>query len=478
MKPISRWLGLLPSFMLLAACAGWPGHVQAPERSDTRASALLTPGAGDWPSAQWWSSLGDTQLQDWIKRAQSQAPQMLLAAAQLDEARAGLQLAQAQKKAQVSLDSSVTRERFSANSYIPPPFGGQFYNDGELSANFHYDLDFWGRQRQALKAALGEARARSYELQGQADWIAARVVTLYLSLQVAQARLDRLQNQQRLRQQRLQLDEQRVHTGLLAEDALELQRQALLQTEQAYQEQLGQREQLWVDLQQWVGLPRQQLVLQVRPLPSLIQTMPATLQLDLLARRSDLAAALARVEAAAARAEVARTDFYPDVSLGMFAGWSSLILSRWLNQSSSTYGIAPAVHLPLFDGGRLRAHLNEEKAALLSADASYRQVLMTAITQVNSAQVRIAQAQAQRACLAQRLQELDRHALNLQQRHAAGLIDEHTLLDSAVERLDLLDADAHWNEELLLAQVALIEALGGGFKADTRPPQTTRIPHD
>ena len=475
-----RWL-VLGSAIFLTACAGSPGRIKTPA-VDATSTAWLSQGKGDWPSAHWWAALHDARLQAWIVRAQKHAPAMLVAAARLDEASAGSQLAKANRGASVALDSSVTRERFSANSYIPPPFGGQFYDDGELAANFHYDFDFWGQQRHALNAALGEVRARTYELQGQADWIAARVVSTYLSLQVLQQRIDLLQKRQKLQLALRDLQEQRVAAGLRAADTLSPVRQDLLHLTQDLQDAQAQRDQLTIDLQQWVDLPLTQLQVSPRPLPTLLQTVPSHLGLDLLARRSDLAAARARVEAAAERAKVARAAFYPDVNLTAFAGWSSLLLSRWIDQSSMTMGVAPAIHLPIFDAGRLRAHLDQAKAALVSADASYREVLLRAIREVETAQVQAAAAAQQRAQLALRLAQAQRHGARLMQRQAAGLSDARAVLDNQLEQSSLIELDEHWLQEQLLAQVAMVEALGGGFAVTESPccagKATQRKSHD
>ncbi len=474
------WI-MLTGVLMLSACAGLPGHIKTPAVDATPAT-WLPPGSGAWPSAHWWSDFHDARLQSWIERAQKRAPAMLVAAARLDEASAGSRLAKADRGASVALDSSVTRERFSANSYIPPPFGGQFYDDGELAANFHYDFDFWGQQRHALKAALGEVRARTYELQGQADWIAARVVSTYISLQVVQQRIELLQQRQKLQSALRDLQERQIAAGLLAADALSPVRQDLLHLTQDVQEAQAQRDQWTIDLQQWVDLPLTQLQVTPRPLPTLLQTVPAHLGLDLLARRSDLAAARARVEVAAERAKVARAAFYPDVNLSAFAGWSSLLLSRWIDQSSMTMGVAPALHLPIFDAGRLRAHLDQAKAALVSADASYREVLLRAIREVETAQVQAAAADQQRAQIALRLAQAQRHGERLRQRQAAGLSDARAVLVNQLQQSDLIELDEHWLQEQLLAQVAMVEALGGGF-ATTAPsccaaPTTARKSHD
>ena len=94
------------------------------------------------------------------------------------------------------------------------------------------------------------------------------------------------------------------------------------------------------------------------PAPNLDSALPlpAALPADLLARRPDILAAQARVEAAAKGREAAHADFYPNINLAALAGFQAIGLSNLLTGNSFTYGAGPAIHLPIFDAGKIRAH--------------------------------------------------------------------------------------------------------------------------
>src|SRR5262249_16524131 len=85
--------------------------------------------------------------------------------------------------------------------------------------------------------------------------------------------------------------------------------------------------------------------------------IPSDLSSDLLARRPDLAAQIWRVEAAAREIGAAKADFYPRVNLMAFAQLESLSFNKLLNIGSKQGGLVPAVHLPIFTGGKLTAQL-------------------------------------------------------------------------------------------------------------------------
>ena len=116
-----------------------------------------------------------------------------------------------------------------------------------------------------------------------------------------------------------------------------------------------------------------------------LDTTPATLGADLLARRPDLVAARWRVESALHDIAVSQTRFYPNINLGAFVGLSALGLDKLLQAGSLQAGLSPALHLPLFDAGRLRAQLGARQAELDLALAQYNAAVVEAVKQAGDA---------------------------------------------------------------------------------------------
>ncbi|MFO1268522.1 MAG: TolC family protein [Rubrivivax sp.] len=93
-------------------------------------------------------------------------------------------------------------------------------------------------------------------------------------------------------------------------------------------------------------------------------------------------AALARVEAASREVDLARAQFYPNISLVAFAVRRATRAGTSIEAGSRTYGIGPAVRLPIFDGGRLRANLGAKAAEADIAVETYNATLLRALREV------------------------------------------------------------------------------------------------
>ena len=106
---------------------------------------------------------------------------------------------------------------------------------------------------------------------------------------------------------------------------------------------------------------------------------PTVLPADLLGRRADVSAARWRMEAATHGVDAAKAQFYPNVNLTAFIGLSSIGLNRLMEAGSQQWGVGPAIHLPIFDAGRLRAQLNARTADLDAAVESYNGAVLEAV---------------------------------------------------------------------------------------------------
>jgi NodT family efflux transporter outer membrane factor (OMF) lipoprotein len=192
---------------------------------------------------------------------------------------------------------------------------------------------------------------------------------------------------------------------------------------------------------------------------------PTELPADLLARRADVAAAKARVEAATGDVAAARALFYPNVNLRAFAGLSAIGLEQLLRPGSAQFGVGPAVHLPLFDAGRLRANLAVVAADLDAAVESYNATVLDAVRDVADqlgsldaiARQQVQQVQAQAAAEAA-------YSLALQ-RQRAGLGSYLLVLNAETAVLAQRRNATDLRARVLDTQIALIKALGGGYAA-------------
>ncbi len=194
-----------------------------------------------------------------------------------------------------------------------------------------------------------------------------------------------------------------------------------------------------------------------------VPLVPPIVPADLLGRRPDLLAALARIDAAAAGRRVARADFYPNVDLKAFLGFSALGLGPLFTGSAVTYGVGPAIHLPLFEGGRLSGEYKGATARLDLAIAQYNErviaVMREAADAITASVAADADAAAQRRILASiaetvRLDET---------RQRTGLGSRLDTLASGDRLLEARQALANLEADGAVRRVQLIVALGGGF---------------
>jgi len=194
--------------------------------------------------------------------------------------------------------------------------------------------------------------------------------------------------------------------------------------------------------------------------------VPERLSVDLLGRRAEILAARWRVEASIGARDYTRTLFYPNLHLGAFVGLDALGVQRLLEPGSRTWGLAPALRLPIFDGGQLRAQLRGRGAELDEAIAAYNGAVLEAVREAADAQHRL-HALAQQQAEQMRARHAAEEAVRLaRQRFEAGLGSYLPVLaaDAALltQRVRARDLQA----QHLVAQVLLMQAVGGAKAAD------------
>jgi outer membrane protein, multidrug efflux system len=203
--------------------------------------------------------------------------------------------------------------------------------------------------------------------------------------------------------------------------------------------------------------------LEAMPLPSLDALPDADLRLDLLARRPEIAAARDRVQAALKDVDSQRAAFYPDVSFSALAGFDALQLSSLLHGANRELAASPAIHLPIFDAGRLRAGLDARRSDVALAAAQYDQSLQQAIADVNDATVRLQGAQREAEPLAAQVRARERDLASARAREAAGLIDGQQRLVGELVLTGLHDQELNRRTQVLMARIDLDHALGGAL---------------
>lgn len=464
----------LAAFLALAlvACANPSGIAPQAQLRDAATVGVPVPTAATVPAVEsaWWRAYGDPALDRLVDQALAGSPSLGLAQARLARALSVAEVADAALLPQVGLGVDLTRQRYTENGAVPAPLAGSVRNNGLLQLSSSWELDFFGKNRAALDAALGGARAAAADAQAARALLAQQVVRGWLQLARAQDQLAVAERTLAQRGEQLALVKDRLDAGL--DTRLEL-RQAEGGLPEARQQIEALREQIQLARHALAALAALPPAALQDAAPSLarlqVPSLPTALPADLLGRRADVQAARWRVEAATRDVDSARAQFYPNISLTGFAGLSSIGLSNLLEAGSLQWGIGPALRLPLFDAGRLRANLRGKAADVDAAVESYNGAIVGAVREVAdqlvSARSVAVQQQEQRAA-----QEAAEGAYAIaRQRYGAGLGNYLQVLTAESNVLAQRRQQVELAARALDVQAQLAHALGGGVTVDAAP---------
>jgi NodT family efflux transporter outer membrane factor (OMF) lipoprotein len=368
----------------------------------------------------------------------------------------------------VSANGSIEELKQSYNYGIPPEFVPHGYNDyGQFTLDFSWELDFWGKNRAAVAAAVSEARASQADAAEARLMLSTNVAAVYADLARLYAERDLAERAIAVQSETSQLVRDRVTNGL---DTLAEQRQAEAEPLQAKADLAAIDEQIALTRNRLAALagagPDRGLSL-ARPNTAALKPLglPPELAANLVGRRPDVTAARWRAEAAAERIHEARAAFFPDVNLAAFIGVQSLFLSKLASSGSDVGSVGPAVSLPIFNGGRLKAGYRGAEADRDAAVASYDAAVTEAFRQVADAVASSRALQSQvtesRAALAASEDAFRIATL----RYKGGLATYPTVLLAEQGVLARRRIVADLDARALALDVALVRALGGGYRA-------------
>ena len=428
--------------------------------------------AAAWPSTDWWSGLGDPQLDALIGEALRDNPGLGVADARARAAQAEAGIAEAARGPSVNGGAAVAGAR--------PPAAllgdkAHFAMAKYGYASFKWDLDLWGGRRAAWEAAVGQARAAEVDARAARIELSGNVARAYAQLGYAFTQQDLAAGELKRANQSRELTRQRVAAGIDNQIQLKQGDAEVASAEQqvalASRAVDAARSSLSVLLgkgpDRGLQIARPQLL---RPAELAV---PSNLPLDLVGHRADLVAARWRVEAAGKDIKAAKTEFLPNISIGAMAGVISMGGGNPFTLPARFYQVGPSLSLPVFDGGRLRANLAGKDAQYDLAVAQYNQTLVGALNQVADELSALKSLQQQIAAQ-RRAQDAATQAWDLaEQRYKAGI---GSYLEALSVRQQLLAAErgtAALEAQQVDLSVQLIQALGGGFQPQADTPSST-----
>ncbi|MFD1612069.1 efflux transporter outer membrane subunit [Sphingomonas tabacisoli] len=457
----SALAGLIAS--LLAGCAAFP-HVE-PQVAQVQASTLGLGGPGAPIDAAWWIAYGDPQLDRLEEMALAGNPTLDGALARLRAAEALVQVRHADQLPHVDADGSVVRERLSDKSLIPPPFGGTGQTISAVQGALSWDLDLFGRQRSAVRQASANADAARFDAAAARLAISTSVAQTYVGLARANRLIAVADGFVATRQSSLRFVQSRIRTGLSNEFELRQAETLLAEAEQAKTRAEKQRDLLIHALAALAGrgadfyasITAPSLALDTAP------AVPAILPVDLLGRRPDLLAGQARIDAAVQGRAVATADFLPNVNLQALVGLSALGFGSLFTAGALQGGGGVAIHIPIFEGGKLKAQYRQATADLDGAVASYNEAVLGAVRDAADAATSVHSADEDVAAQGRVVAGL-RDTVRLDQvRIRTGLGSQLDAIDSGFRLLEAEQDLVNLQAGSLISRIQLVAALGGGF---------------
>lgn len=456
-KPLLR-TGLLALAATLAGCAAEP--YQRPEVSVPADWIGRAADAAQWPQAEWWKALGSEELDRLIAQALAGNHDLRAAAARVVQARAAAQVAGAARFPTVTLDASAVRDN---------PAGGKAANVVTVSPAAAYEIDVWGRNRQAYEAADSALLATDYARATIRLSLTAEVANAYLAilslndrLRVAQENLD---NAERL----MALIDAQLRAGKVSALEVERQRTQVAAAQAAIPVLLQQRRVTQDALAVLLGRNPGEIVggaTSLRPLA--VPAVPLGLPAALLERRPDVRQAEAALMAAHADMAAARAALFPQLFLSASGGYTASAVSRLGDAGTGFSLVGASLLATIFDGGRRSGLADIAQARKEELLENYRRSLVSALREVEDALAGIDEFARQEAAQAQAAAHA-REAYRLAHlRYREGGTDYGTVLDAQRTQIAAEAALDPVRFARFASAVGLYRALGGGWEAPAR----------
>jgi len=461
--------------LLLTACVSSPSTT--PRETEIKPAQL---GLGTMPAPAipqgWWTGFGDPQLDGLIAKMLSDNPTLAGALARMRSAQSQLSSARADSYPQLTLDGQEQRERFSKSFIIPPPYGGKTEWMGTLEANLSWNIDFWGRQSAIIAKARSGAKAAALDAAAARLALSGTFAQAYVGLVRAYILSDIAADTLKQREHVLALTNSLVKSGLENVSSQDEAKALIAQAQENLTQANAAREIFVHQIAAFTGQGAEAYATIARPQINLdaVLPQPDSLPADLLARRPDVMAAQERVSAAMSGREAAHAAFYPNINLATFAGFQAIGLASMFTGNALTYGIGPAIHLPIFDAGKLRAEYAGATADLDEAVADYNATVLAAVRQTADALTQIQATQKERGEQNAAIASAMRSLKLAETRYRTGLSNELEVLIAQTILLQAEQQQASIETDAATQRVTLLLALGGDFDPAHPAPKQIR----
>lgn len=476
---MSHWLPIpiMATLLTLSACT--PTRVDNPMNLITPPKVWRhAPDAQTRSSAndlkEWWTGFQDPTLNALISQALANNHDLKSAVAHVRAAKAMTTVADSMLYPSIDLSILGGREKkIDRVVGVPKNQGIGLFTptadmiSGGLTAR--WEIDLFGTRQLEAEAAAAQAEGAEQALHAAQVGLLAQVATHYLELRGVQKRTAVLQDNINIQQERLRVLKAFNRTGLA--NQWEVARQeALTDTTAAALPTLNSAASNLIHrLAVLLGEPPENMenrLVRAVPLPANSPGIPQLLPAALLEQRPDLRLARTEVAEMAARLGAARADLLPKLVLSASGGFGALASSGFSSLAESVYTLGSGLSAPIFNAGRIQAHISAADAGLEQVAANYEKTFLLALEDVENAYVAHVSSVERRNRITEAetaAEEAYRLANGLYQH---GATDYLSVLDAQRAKLAASDERAKAETEVYVALVSIYRAFGGGWVAE------------
>jgi len=486
---------LLSCLILAAGCTVGPRYARpaapapAPDTWKTQPPWQQAAPKDAIPKGAWWEVFQDPTL-DGYEQELLQANQSLIASRdRLNQARSLARVATADYFPQAAADPSAVRERGSGNRplngaspiVVTPngtrpvrPYTQSVYT---IPFNVSYEADLFGRVRKNVEAANASLQSSAADLGNVQLILTAELAADYFTLRELDAEYQVVEESVGYQRKALDLLNNR-HAGGIA-SGLEVAQQATLLDSTISQAALVQQSRAQYEhaIAVLVGQAAPSFSVPIAPLKTVPPAVPLGVPSDVLERRPDIATYERQMAYQNAQVGLAKTAFYPHITLSGAGGLQSTALGSLFSAPSLFWSLGGDVLEPVIQGGRNRANLAAARAAYDESVANYRQTVLTAFQQVEDGISNLSTLSQALSTQGAAVEDA-RKALEIaNNRYVGGVTNYLDVITAQTTLLSNQRLETQLLGQQLVSTVYLVKALGGGWDAnDIRNEQVHPTP--
>lgn len=458
--------------VLITGCAVGPTYERpsTPEVSKFKEAEGWVPAtpADALERGPWWTLFGDPELDALAARVEVSNQNVAAAVAAYAQARAVVREQRASLFPSVTLGGGATRSgsgSSSASASGTSSTSGRTGNNYQLSIGGSWEPDVWGRLGRAVDGATAGSQASAADLASAKLSAQGELAINYFSLRQIDAQKDLLQSTIDGYKRALEIAQNRYNAGIVGKTDV-LQAQTQLANAQADDAGLvRQRAQLEHAIAVLVGEAPGNFSLPRAEWKPFVPEVPVGVPSTLLQRRPDIAAAERRVAAANEQIGIAKSAYYPNLSLSASYGLGASRVADLFSASAGVWSLGLQVAQVLFNAGATGARVEGSEAAHAQTVARYRQTVLAAFQDVEDqlAATRVLQTQQElRRQASASADQVEQQVLN---RYRSGQVGYTEVIAAQATALSARRALVQALADRQTTAVALIQSLGGGWQA-------------